>query len=219
MKIPLSIVCLLGVQLGFGQIATTRSLGTFLKFETTSLLPIYTGTSFRFGVEIKGDKKFGNYFELGYYPNFYGAYHVRGGIARWEVKRYDRRGQYQESKHHWNLTYTSLEVFVKSESYNTYDSIRPYPMIEKFYSVSTNLACLNLQFGTVDVYTSGIILDTHVGIGLRVKHTTNSLSREENENIESSSDYGPNVFTHTAGNFIYPNLNFGIKIGYWIKKK
>jgi hypothetical protein len=65
------------------------------------------------------------------------------------------------------------------------------------------------------VYKSGLTIDLFAGAGIRLRQGCNNLSKDEN--IKSSSDYGPNVFTNYAGRMIFPNVDIGVKIGFGMK--
>ena len=183
-----------------------------LKFAPLSILGIYTGPSIRLGAEYKLKDTWSLYNELGYFIG------NRGGIAKFELKHY---------LDDWDKnvgTYVSAELTYKYQHYQTSDTIAKINQAnlqiiryEKNYSVTKHVECLTIKYGVMKVYKYGILFDAFVGLGIRLKQATSSLSYDENQNIKHSSDYGPNVLTNKAGNSIYPNIDLGVKIGYRIK--
>lgn len=183
-----------------------------LKFAPLSLLGIYTGPSIRLGAEYKLKDTWSLYNELGYFIG------NRGGIAKFELKHYLDDWEKNVG------TYVSAELTYKYQHYQTSDTIAKINQsnlqitkYEKNYSVTKHVECLTIKYGVMKVYKYGILIDAFVGLGIRIKQATSSLTYEENQNIKHSSDYGPNVFTNQAGNKIYPNIDLGVKIGYRIK--
>jgi hypothetical protein len=175
-----------------------------LKFAPLSLLGIYTGPSVRLGVEYKIKNNWSLYNEFGYFLG------NRGIITKLELKKY------LDEDRNVGL-YISGELSYKYQAYDTDDSIQIKPFYNKEYSVTKNVECLTIKFGKLKVKKLGIIVDSFVGAGIRFKQATNTLDENEKSKIKSSSDYGPNIFTNESGFRVYPNIDFGIKIGYRIK--
>lgn len=184
-----------------------------IKVAPISLLGIYTGPSVRGGIDFKIKDNWAIYHEYGYFLG------NRGFITKLEFKCYLS----DEPKHSFG-NYVSVELSYKYQNYNTSDSITKVDSgnnfittYDKAYTVTKHVECLTIKFGNMHVYRAGIVLDAFIGAGIRVKQAQNTLTGEENEHIQHSSDYGPNVFTNEAGFKVYPNIDMGVKIGYRIK--
>ena len=184
-----------------------------IKVAPLSLLGIYTGPSIRGGIDFKIKDNWAIYHEYGYFLG------NRGVITKLEFKCYLS----DEPKHSFG-NYVSAELSYKYQSYSTSDSISKVDSgnnfitrYDKEYTVTKHVECLTIKIGNMKVYRAGIVVDAFIGAGVRVKQAQNSLTSEENEHIQHSSDYGPNVFTNEAGFKVYPNIDIGVKIGYRIK--
>ncbi len=175
-------------------------------------LGIYTGPSFRAGIEYKIKNQISFYNEFGW---FY-AY-GQGGLTKFEIKKYFDNSNLNVGN------YLSAELFYKYQQFNTSDSIgfitssTTTTKYKKDYFVSKNVECLTIKYGNMTVYKFGIVVDLFVGLGIRLKQSYNTLNSDENNHIQHSSDYGPNVFVNEAGFKVYPNFDLGIKIGYNFK--
>ncbi len=186
---------------------------TCVKVAPLSLLGIYVGPSIRMGIEQRIKKDWAIYNEFGYF-----FYNTKGAIAKLEIKNY------LNNFHRSVGNYVSVELSYKYQEYETTDTISKIDYqtlqiikFEKNYSVTKHAECLTIKYGWLTVYKYRIIVDAFIGIGARFKQGKNTLSVDENANIKSSSDYGPNVFTNTAGNYIYPNIDIGVKFGYKLR--
>ncbi|PCI97026.1 MAG: hypothetical protein COB15_08660 [Flavobacteriales bacterium] len=184
--------------------------------EPLSILPMYSGTSVRGGIEYKLKENWSMYNELGYYINYFKEIsypkNVKGYTTKIELKNYRGDGIRNSGR------YFSLELFLKHQNYLATDSIGIGKIkYGQVYSVSKNVGALTFKFGRLKVYKFGLVIDSYIGVGIRLKKTNNGLTETENENMISSADYGPNKFTNRAGNFIYPNFSLGFRIGYRIK--
>lgn len=179
-----------------------------VKLAPLSLLGIYNGLSVRSGLEYRVSESFAVYNELGCYF-LYG----KGITAKVEFKNYIHTEKTAGN-------YYSFELYYKYQDYTALDSIqlqnftKPY---SKYYDVFKNVACLTFKLGKMTVYKFGFVADAFVGLGIRFRQATNTLTHDENNSIKDSSDYGPNVIANQAGFFVYPNFDLGVKIGYRIR--
>lgn len=184
-----------------------------VKIAPLSNLGIYTGPSFRAGVEYKVKNKVSFYNEFGWFY-LYG----QGGLTKFEIKKYLNHSDLNVGN------YLSVELFYKYQQYNTSDTIgfinssNSVTKYNKDYFVSKNVECLTIKYGSMIVLKYGIVVDFFVGLGIRLKQSHNTLTSDENKHIQNSSDYGPNQITNYAGNNIYPNIDAGIKIGYCFRR-
>lgn len=185
-----------------------------VKIAPLSNLGIYAGPSFRAGIEYKIKDKISFYNEFGWFY-LYG----QGGLTKFEIKKYLNNSDLNVGN------YLSVELFYKYQQYNATDTIsflnssNTITKYSKDYFVSKNVECLTIKYGSMTVYKFGIVVDLFVGLGIRLKQANNTLTTTENNNIQHSSDYGPNVFTNEAGIKVYPNLDAGIKIGFNFKRQ
>ncbi len=181
-----------------------------VKFAPLSLLGIYAGPSIRLGAEFKVMDNWSLYHEFGY---FFAYKH--GALTKLELKHYFED---QDEPDVNSGGYLSGELYYKYQYFDASDSIQIAPKYEKTYSVSKHVECFTLKYGYMKVYPCGIVVDLFAGIGIRVKQAKNTLTADENEHIEHSTDYGPNVFTNEAGNKVYPNIDLGVKVGYRFRR-
>jgi hypothetical protein len=181
-----------------------------LKIAPLGLLGAYEGPSLRVGLEypIKGD--WSGYTELIHY--FYNT----GDGVKLEFKWWAH--SYQFDRHSLDRDYVAVEFFYKHQCYKASDTIiMPYEKYNKEYNVNKSVECLTIRYGTQTAYKCGITVDLFAGLGIRLKQASNTLSYEENENIQHWGDYGTNRIVNMAGNFIYPNFDVGVKIGFKLK--
>ena len=221
MKLVLFIILIILNQniLGQDYMATSEENKFCFTTPPLSFYPAYSGMSIRLGVEykIKPDLSMRN--EFGFYPQFsekYSFENTKGYTGKIGIKKFT------DGKENNSGKYRSLELLYKYHEYSTSDSIYTISnshsnLFFKDYFVSKHVVAFNYKWGYLKVFKSGIVIDHFIGVGIRLKHASNTLKEEDNQNIVHSTDYGPNVFTSKAGNFIYPNLTFGVRIGYKIK--
>lgn len=175
-----------------------------------SLLNGYDGPSARVGVEYKLDENLNLYNEIGYF------FMNTGAIAKVELKSYLNE-LYAENKFMSSRDYVSFEFSFKRQEYRTGDSVfvNPGKYYYKDFNVRKSVECFTVKFGTLFVYKGGLTVDLFMGAGIRIRQGCNSLNGEEN--IKSSSDYSPNVWTNYAGRMVFPNVDIGVKIGFGAK--
>lgn len=194
------------------QSATINDNKLCLKLAPLSVFDIYSGMSIRAGLEYKIKNNFALYNEIGsYVPNANAMHDNYGYLIKLEGKIYLNKS---------NLTlgqYLSTEVFFKHQSYYTYDTISYLKNYLKNYYVDKNVGCLTIKYGFLKSYKYRILVDYFIGIGIRFKNITSTLTAYENSHIKSDGDYSLNILKNRAGNFITPNFDVGIKIGYSFK--
>jgi len=176
-----------------------------IKIAPLSMLNAFNGYSPRVGIEYRIKDYWSIYNEAGFFL-------YRGGVlTKFEIKNY-----LEDYKNVGN--YVSAELFYKYQSWGDWDSVHvDGKTYRKDFTISKHVECLTIKYGNMKVYAFGIVVDVFAGLGIRFKQAKNTLTYEENMNIQHSSDYGPNVFVNEGRNRIYPNFDFGIKIGYRIK--
>jgi hypothetical protein len=173
------------------------------KLYPMAFYPGYAGPSVRMSLEyrIKNNISLENQAGLFFY-------YSKGYTAALECKYYTGENKLIEGR------YFSAEFFYKNQSYNRSDSIGAE---WKVFSVSKNVECLTFKYGNLKIYDSGFVFDAFAGLGVRFQQNTNTLSAEENAEINSSSAYRVYRILHQAGNKVYPNFVASIKIGWRIK--
>jgi hypothetical protein len=183
-----------------------------LKIAPLSLLDIYGGTSARIGIEYKLKRNFALYNEIGtYFPNANGMHNNYGGLVKIEFKIYLNKSELTVGP------YLSAELFYKHQSYYTYDSIYSAAKYNRDYYVSKDVACFTIKYGFFQVLKYNFVIDGFVGLGVRQKFITNTLTYDENNHMKSEGDYGTNIAKSKAGIFTYLNFDTGVKIGYRFK--
>lgn len=183
-----------------------------IKAAPLSLLNGYDGPSARIGMEYKLKDNYYLYNELGYF------FIHTGALAKVELKRYVSE-MYADSRIMSSREYVSFEFFFKRQEYGTGDSINVMngPNYYKDFNVRKSVECFTVKYGTLFVYKGGLTIDLFMGAGIRLRQGCNSLTKEENYNIKSSSDYGPNIFTNFSCHSVFPNVDIGVKIGFRAK--
>ncbi len=184
-----------------------------IKVAPLSMLNGYSGQSIRAGIEYKLKDNWSLYNEVGYF-----VLTTQGALMKVELKHY------LTSTNRNIGNYVSCELYYKYQQYQTTDSIgkidlstSQYTKYEKNYSVNKHVECFTIKYGNMSVYKFGIVIDAFVGLGIRIKQGVNTLTKDENDHIMHSTDYGPNVITNRAGFKVFPNFDAGVKIGYRIK--
>lgn len=212
-----SLLLLLAAHISFGQNDSVPNIPPaklVVKLAPLSLVPVYINPCVKAGVEYRFNNPMALYGEVGSF-----IYSAKGFTSKLEFKYYLRESIYRARE----CNYISAELYYKREAYDTYDTITPDPVDGEVgfpkteYSVFKQVQCFTVKYGVMQVYRRGFVLDFYAGLGIRFKQATNTLSAEDNANMPATSDYGPNLFINKAGNFIYPNFDAGVKIGWRIK--
>lgn len=217
MKYPISILLFTFlINSATGQSDTLIENKFCLMTTPLSLIDCYSGSSIRLGAEIKLHDNLSFYSELGtFLPhsliNSYWFRENSGFLIKEELKYYLNNRKFTSGD------YCSIELFYKSQSYTTTDSIKLQPRYSQDYNVSKNVYCATLKFGELTVFKNGLIMDVALGLGARFKFSNSTLTDKENENILGIGDYSTNILANKAGTFVSPNFQVGIKLGYRIK--
>jgi hypothetical protein len=200
-KLITTILILLSLH-SFSQSDSTFRHLKVLKISALSFRVPYVGSSARISYEYGISDKFTLEHEVGF--NFYDS---KGFMLRTDVKRYLNSGN--------NSNYLGIDLFYKNQNYTTSDTLlNNYT----FYEVHKNAIALSVKYGQVKTFNFGLIIDFYFGVGIRLIQNRNTLSTIENSSMEATSDYGPNLIMNKAGTRLYPNILFGLKIGYKLNK-
>ncbi len=183
------------------------------------------GPSYPIGVEIKLYQNFsacfsgGGYFGLNGHDwltnEFTGGRltDVKGYDARLEIKYYLNREETGE--------YFSIEGRYKKQEFNWQDSIHLTPAYLTTFRDFKNIYCLTAKFGCQFLHKSRIVIDCYVGLGVRFKNVSTTLTSQQVDALkysdDSNYDSDETGTTVIPGNYATINFEAGFKIGYQIK--
>ena len=212
MKTTILLILLLSTNILVGQNDNDKDK-VCIKIAPLALLDIYSGMSPRIGIEYKLKDNYSLYNEIGtYVPNVNGMSNNKGYLAKLEFKAYLNKEKYALG------SYISAELFYKHQSYGTYDSISVSQIkYLKNYSVGKNVTCFTIKVGVLGQLDNGIIFEPFIGLGLRHRDISSTLTGEENNNIQQAGSPRTNDSSNRAGIFNVLNFDMGVKIGYRIK--
>jgi hypothetical protein len=181
------------------------------------LLGIDDCSSYRVGAELKIHNNISAYVEGGgYFSGVSGLqipFNAKGYIAKAEIKLYLNRDKVCYGN------YLSIEGVYKKQSYDWTDTIKLVPQYIKTFRMSKNVECLDVKYGYLASFKSGIIIDVYTGIGIRFKDVSSTLSPQEYNSVTFGKyeDYGDTFYENVIGKLSCFNITMGIKIGYRIK--
>jgi hypothetical protein len=191
-----------------------------VKTSPLAFIDPWGGYSYRLGAEWKliGNTAFS--FEAGQYYSLGGKFdlkhHTKGFIFRPEFKVYfNKLGS-------TTGPYISLDAFYKKIDFGYKDSIRidPNPPYEKLYNIWKKVYSINVRYGEMEVIKNAVVFEWFIGGGIRVINGRNDLSTEENEHVLTGENHGSEIgMGQRAITGIFPNITFGIKIGYSFSSK
>ena len=202
------ICCLLSL---FICSSATAQVSQFnLRVAPLSLIDFYNGATYKGGVEWNIVGKNAITIEGGgYLNNFNGLTNIDGYLIDIGVRHYLTSNNMQQSP------YLAVNYFYKNQTFDYRDSIViPIPY-ELNYTTSKQVHCINLNAGKVIVLKHHLLLDIYGGLGIRLKDVQSTLTEFELENAIEYNDSQSLYFLVTPGNFAYPNVNLGLRIG-WI---
>ncbi|HSY77596.1 MAG TPA: hypothetical protein VK890_12100, partial [Bacteroidia bacterium] len=141
---------------------------------------------------------------------------VKGYVLKYEFK------YYLNQEHISNGYYVSIELFYKKESFNWQDTIHsPTPYLTT-YRLFKDIYSPNLKYGRMIVFKSRIIFDWYIGVGVRFKNTTSTLTPPQVNDLKYgiNTSYDPQDYDLTfypGGKSIEPNFEAGFKVGYQLR--
>ncbi len=169
------------------------------------------------GAEVKLINNVSAYFEGGGYYSAGGRMSdVNGYIIKGELKFYGNKNHISSGP------YLSLEGFYKKQSFNWQDSIHLSPPSLTTFRDFKSVYCFNLKFGKLIVHKSKIILDWYVGLGVRYRNITSTLTPQQISGLKYDDDspYDSDLTGTTVdpiGRTVGLNLELGFKIGYLLR--
>ena len=187
-----------------------------------TLIDPYFGSSCRIGVAFNIHNNISEYLEYGGYIRSFNIWDVVKNNAGFTAKAETR--SYIKSYETDSKIFLSIELFYSQQSCVRNDSIEirsqtlptTYNKFKKEYSINKKVAGLTLNLGTTAIYYKRFVLEGFVGLGVRYRETTCTLTQEEAENRILGDWTVPGTWIYRCGNFISPHLNLGFRIGYKI---
>ncbi|HTB05581.1 MAG TPA: DUF3575 domain-containing protein [Bacteroidia bacterium] len=214
MRLKITILILFITNLSHAQIGSGNSKFC-IEIAPLSWLANLEGYSYQLGTEFRLDNHLSGYVSgEGYFRGGDGdrSNNVRGYNVRLELKYYfnrDAGGQY-----------VSIEGMYKKQEFNWQDSIHTTPAYQTTFRVSKDVSCLTAKYGCQFLHKSRIVLDCFVGLGVRFKNVTTTLTQQQvnglKYNDDSSYESDEIGYLVKPGMYVLPNLEAGFKIGYQI---
>jgi hypothetical protein len=218
MKTKLLILLLFIARIAFGQAWTTEDNKFSLEICPTAFLDFENGPMYEIGTEYKLHKNISMYIQGGGYipAEFDRISDIKGYLIKAEIKYYLNADEVSTGK------YVALTGTYKNQSFNFQDSIRLNPPYLKTFRDFKSIYAFSIKYGNLHVFNSGIIIDWYIGIGLRFKYVTSTLTPQEVATLRYNNDssYDSDILGDTTfpyGYALEPNADIGIRIGYRIK--
>ena len=188
-------------------------------FTPTNLIDGFSSPSFVGGIECKLYKGISLNMEGGgyFFNGWASENNVEGFIAKVEPK-FNVSSRDDPS---WG--YISAEFMYKKQSFDITDSILLTPKYVKTFTEYRNIWAITLKAGTCRVLFKRIIVDSYLGLGIRIRNVTSTLTSNEANHIDYTppGDIDPSDvegFEYGVGRDWFPNIELGVRIGYCIIK-
>ncbi len=213
MKLKLCLLFLLFAGLAHSQDDEYENKRLSLEVMPCGLIDGFSSPSYQGGVEFRIYKALSmNISAGGYFGGWVASQtNVKGYLVRIEPKIYPP---------HADGGYTSVECLYKKESFDWTDSIMLSPPYEKTFRIFKSNIAFTLKIGQCKTFKSGIVIDWYVGLGVRFKNVTSTLTPLEAKHM-SFTPAGVNedpsdtyAAMYSIGNYWVPNIELGVKIGY-----
>tara|TARA_B100000809_G_scaffold86653_1_gene85015 strand:- start:8480 stop:9238 length:759 start_codon:yes stop_codon:yes gene_type:complete len=189
-----------------------------INFAPLSIIDVYSGPSYRFGVEAKINNHFSINIEGGgYFQNFTKMRNIKGVVTKSELKYY-----VEDIFHERFLErlYISAEFFYKNQSYNYTDSIsisKDTPNYQKQYTITKFISAWSVKVGYMQIFKNRFVFEYFAGLGRRDKNVDCTLTDDEYNNITyGEADASFERQSNRCGKQITLNLIWGFKLGYVI---
>jgi len=192
--------------------------GLIVHFTPTNLIDPFSSPSFVGGIECKLYKGISLNMEGGGY--FFSGWASQANVKGFIVKAEPKLNV--SSLGDPTLGYISVEFMYKKQSFDWTDSVLLTPKYVKTFTEYRSVWAITLKVGRCDVIDR-IVFDSYLGLGVRVKNVTSTLTSQEANNlnwnpqgdIDPSDTWG---FMYQIGRYWYPNIEVGVRIGYCIIK-
>jgi hypothetical protein len=179
-----------------------------LSADPLSLIDVFSGPSYRLGLETRLCPQLSLYLEGGGYIRVPGLYkNVAGYTLKAELKSYVNNNDLG--------SYLSLAYFYKRQTYTVNDFLKP-TNTPLYYTTDKKVHALTIKYGYVDNIKKRLIVDYFCGLGVRYKDVDCigiTLYEIAHRRGTSESEFG--YFRDLYGISVLPNLDIGIRIG-WI---
>jgi hypothetical protein len=185
-----------------------------------SLVDVYGGTSYRLGLEFKIYRNLSAYLEGGRYFSYFPSgpeSALRGSIFLPEIKYYLNGEGFTTGR------YLALQYAYKDQTTNLSDTVtiqQPAGPVRvlKNYELNAIIQSINLKYGDLVIRKKCLVIDYYAGIGVDFRNANSTLTSAEQNSIMRRGDYSLTETRYQTGNLVYPNITFGIRIGYRISK-
>ena len=193
--------------------------GLIVHFTPTNLIDAFSSPSFVGGVECKIYKGLSLNLEGGGYLRGWAS--TQANVKGFIVKAEPKLNVSSLSDPSWG--YLSVEFMYKKQSFDWTDSVLLTPKYVKTFTEYRNVWAITLKGGTCRVFFKRIIVDSYLGLGVRVKNVTSTLTSQEagHLNWNPPGDIDPSDVwgaEYGIGRVWYPNIELGVRVGYCIIK-
>lgn len=197
---------------GFSKIAAADSIPKrgriALQLAPLSLVDFYNGSCYKLGTEVRLSKSL--YVSVdcgGYLPNFNGLKNMKGGNLDFRIK--------YRLPHANSLI--SLGYFYKKQSFEYHDAYEEQPDIPVTVYTRKIVHCLNIhyEYKLIDKYPWYIT--GYAGLGMRFRDVKSSFETHHDfDRLVEGGDSQTLYFVLIPGETTWLNLNFGLRIGYYL---
>jgi hypothetical protein len=183
-----------------------------------SLVDVYGGPSYRIGMEFKIYRNLSTYLEGGKYFSYFPSgpeSALRGSIILPEIKYYLNWEGFTTGR------YLALQYAYKDQTTNLSDTVTVKQpggttRVLKYYDLNAIIQSINLQYGDLVIRRKRLVIDYFAGVGVDFRNAHSTLPGTEQNSIIHRGDYSLTEVRFQTGQLIYPNVTFGIRIGYRI---
>lgn len=211
---------------GFSQLYKD-SLAYGNKKFSAELLPLgfidfFSGPSYQGDIEFRMYKGFSMNIEGGGYFRNWGAdmQDVQGYMVKIEPKLYLHNVRLDDIG--YEVNYLSLQFSYKKQELTWTDSILLQPAYVKTFRIYKGITTIAFKYGHCGI-VGHFIYDSYVGLGLRFKHVTSSLTPLESNNMDFTppGDIDPSDeegLEYGIGFVVLPVIEWGIRLGFCTKQ-
>ncbi|HSY77808.1 MAG TPA: hypothetical protein VK890_13165 [Bacteroidia bacterium] len=222
MKLKLSLLLLLFSGLVYSQDDAYENTRLSIKIMPLGLIDVFNSPVYEGGVEFRIYHKLSMDIEgAGYFRGWMSTQaNVRGYIAKVEPKLY--LGDFLKfyGGDGSDDMYVSLECLYRKQNYDWTDSILLNPAYQKTFREFKTIYSFTLKYGQCYTFGSGFMFEWYLGLGIRVKTITSSLTDLEASKMDMvppGDGQDPSdewALTYGVGHYWWPNIELGVKIGY-----
>ena len=180
-----------------------------IRLAPLALVDFYNGSSYKAGFEIMITEKLAFTADIGgYFKNFNGFKNYKGHNLDFALRYYSSKSSNGER------LYISLNYFYKNQAFDYSDTIQTRKTTTyEVYRTQKFVSAINLNVGLLKLYQNKCTIDVFGGVGVRYKKANSTLTLPDLENGLEYRDSQSLYFLVTPGNYIWPNLNLGLRVG------